>query len=280
MQGNGDVPATVLDGKTIALDIKSELKCRVDALAAQGVTTGLGTILVGSDAGARSYVNWKHRDCQELGIESLRRELPSNVTEAHVLETVMELNCNPSCTGFIVQLPLPAHIDMRQVLRAIDPLKDADGLHPFNLGNLVLGADGPLPCTPRGIIKLLQLSNVGITGAQFCVIGCGITVGRPLGLMLTGPAEHATVTMCHEATHDVAAHTRVADVVVAAAGVAHLVKSSWIRPGATVLSVGLTRTVEGILGDVHPDVGNVAGQWTRPTGGGPHDEGDAPDEHR
>ncbi|WP_045563714.1 tetrahydrofolate dehydrogenase/cyclohydrolase catalytic domain-containing protein, partial [Streptomyces sp. FxanaA7] len=177
------------------------------------------------------------------------------------------LNEDPRCSGFIVQLPLPAQVDMHAVLQAIDPDKDADGLHPANLGRLVLGRPGTLPCTPRGILELLRREGVPITGAQFCVIGCGTTVGRPLALMLTRPTEHATVTLCHEATVDVAAHTRVADVVIAAAGVAHLVKPSWIRPGATVLSVGITRTVEGILGDVHPDVGQVAGKWTRATGG-------------
>ncbi|WP_086770298.1 bifunctional methylenetetrahydrofolate dehydrogenase/methenyltetrahydrofolate cyclohydrolase, partial [Streptomyces bobili] len=172
-----------------------------------------------------------------------------------------------ACTGFIVQLPLPAHIDTHAVLELIDPVKDADGLHPANLGRLVLGIPAPLPCTPRGIIDLLRRNHVAITGQQFCVIGCGVTVGRPLGLMLTRSSEHATVTLCHEATQDVAAHARVADVVVAAAGVAHMVMPDWIKPGATVLSVGLTRTVEGILGDVHPDVSGVAGSFAPPVGG-------------
>jgi methylenetetrahydrofolate dehydrogenase (NADP+) / methenyltetrahydrofolate cyclohydrolase len=177
------------------------------------------------------------------------------------------LNDDPSCTGFIVQLPLPAHLDMHRVLELIDPGKDADGLHPTNLGKLVLGIDGPLPCTPRGIIELLRRHDVPITGARFCVIGCGLTVGRPLGLMLTRPTEHATVTLCHEATLDVAEHARASDVVVAAAGVAHLVRPDWVSPGATVLSVGITRTIEGILGDVHPEVGSVAGKVSPATGG-------------
>ena len=242
--------AEVLDGSRVAGEIKHELKGRVSALvAATGQAPGLGTILVGDDAPSRTYVNAKHRDCAEVGIGSSRRELPGDASEADVLRAVDELNSDPCCTGFIVQLPLPAHVNMPTVLQAIDPVKDADGLHPTNLGQLVLGAPAPLPCTPRGIIELLRRHDINIRGAQFCVIGCG------------------TVTLCHEATVDIAAHTRVADVVVAAAGVAHLVKPDWITRGATVLSVGLTRTVEGILGDVHPDVAEVAGSWSRPTGG-------------
>ncbi|MET0843958.1 MAG: bifunctional methylenetetrahydrofolate dehydrogenase/methenyltetrahydrofolate cyclohydrolase [Mycetocola sp.] len=260
--------AEVLDGNRIAADIKRELKDRVGALEdATGRTPGLGTILVGDDAPSHTYVNAKHRDCAEVGIASIRRELPGDAAEADVLAAVHGLNTDPQCTGFIVQLPLPAHINMPTVLQAIEPTKDADGLHPTNLGKLVLGAPAPLPCTPRGIIELLRRHDINIRGAQFCVIGCGTTVGRPLSLMLTRPSEFATVTLCHEATVDVAAHTRVADVVVAAAGVAHLVKPDWITRGATVLSVGLTRTVEGILGDVHPDVAEIAGSWSRPTGG-------------
>ena len=260
--------AEVLDGSRVAGEIKHELKGRVSALvAATGQAPGLGTILVGDDAPSRTYVNAKHRDCAEVGIASIRRELPGDASEADVLRAVDELNSDPCCTGFIVQLPLPAHVNMPTVLQAIDPVKDADGLHPTNLGQLVLGAPAPLPCTPRGIIELLRRHDISIRGAQFCVIGCGTTVGRPLSLMLTRPSEYATVTLCHEATVDIAAHTRVADVVVAAAGVAHLVKPDWITRGATVLSVGLTRTVEGILGDVHPDVAEVAGSWSRPTGG-------------
>jgi methylenetetrahydrofolate dehydrogenase (NADP+)/methenyltetrahydrofolate cyclohydrolase len=259
--------AGLLDGKRIATGIKQELAERVSVLRPVDLSPGLGTILVGSDPASHSYVNWKHRDCAEVGIRSIRRELPADASQEAVLTAVAELNEDPACTGFIVQLPLPGHVDMRSVLAAIDPAKDADGLHPANLGQLVLGGSAPLPCTPRGIIELLRHHDVPIRGAQFCVIGCGTTVGRPLGLMLTRPTEFATVTLCHEATVDVAAHTRVADVVVAAAGVAHLVKADWVRPGATVLSVGLTRTVEGILGDVHPDVEGIAGQWTRATGG-------------
>ncbi|MFF3501328.1 bifunctional methylenetetrahydrofolate dehydrogenase/methenyltetrahydrofolate cyclohydrolase [Streptomyces sp. NPDC003247] len=259
--------ATLLDGKAAAADIKSELALRVQALKERGVTPGLGTILVGDDPGSRSYVGGKHRDCAQVGIASIRVELPADASQADVEAAVLRLNDDPACTGFIVQLPLPAHIDTHAVLELIDPLKDADGLHPTNLGRLVLGIPGPLPCTPRGIIDLLRRNHVPITGQQFCVIGCGVTVGRPLGLMLTRSTEHATVTLCHEATQDTAAHAREADVVVAAAGVAHLVRPDWIKPGATVLSVGLTRTVEGVLGDVHPDVGDVAGSFAPPIGG-------------
>ncbi|MFE3268100.1 bifunctional methylenetetrahydrofolate dehydrogenase/methenyltetrahydrofolate cyclohydrolase [Streptomyces sp. NPDC059215] len=259
--------ATLLDGKSAAASIKNELRPRITSLKEQGIVPGLGTILVGNDAGSRSYVAGKHRDCAEVGISSLRVELPATATQADVEAAVLHLNANPACTGFIVQLPLPAHIDPMAVLELIDPSKDVDGLHPTNLGRLVLGMEGPLPCTPRGILDLLRRNGVPITGAQFCVIGCGITVGRPLSLMLTRPTEHATVTLCHEATRDIAAHTRTADVVVAAAGVAHLVRSDWIKPGATVLSVGLTRTVEGILGDVHPDVAELAGMVAPAIGG-------------
>ena len=259
--------ALLIDGKHMAAGIKADLVMRVEALAAAGGVPGLGTILVGDDPGSRSYVAGKHRDCAEVGIESMRVDLPAAATEGDVLREVGRLNEDPTCSGFIVQLPLPPHIDMRRVLHAIDPDKDADGLHPTNLGRLVLGEEGTLPCTPRGILEILRQHGVPVTGAQVCIIGCGTTVGRPLGLMLTRPSEHATVTLCHEATVDVAAHTRVADIVVAAAGVAHLVKPDWVKPGATVLSVGITRTVEGILGDVHPDVEGVAGRWTRGTGG-------------
>lgn len=259
--------ATRIDGKRVAAQIKDELAHRVRALRAQGVRPGLGTILVGDDPGSHAYVAGKHRDCADVGIASFRVELPANATQAEIEAAVRRLNDAPDCTGFIVQLPLPRHIDTHQVLQLIDPDKDADGLHPMNLGKLVLGMPGPLPCTPRGIIELLRQHDVLITGQRFCVIGCGLTVGRPLGLILTRPTEHATVTLCHEATVDIAAHTRASDVVVAAAGVAHLVKPDWVRPGATVLSVGITRTIEGILGDVHPEVDSVAGKVSGATGG-------------
>jgi methylenetetrahydrofolate dehydrogenase (NADP+)/methenyltetrahydrofolate cyclohydrolase len=259
--------ATLIDGKRVAEQVKLDLANRVAILQLQGIRPGLGTILVGDDPGSRSYVNGKHRDCREVGLHSIRVELPQTASQEEIEDAVLRLNADPACTGFIVQLPLPPHIDMHRVLDLIDPEKDADGLHPVNLGRLVLGMPAPLPCTPRGIIELLRHHDVPITGARFCVIGCGLTVGRPLGLMLTRPSEHATVTLCHEATVDLAAHTRVADVVVAAAGVAHLVQPDWISPGATVLSVGITRTIEGILGDVHPAVDGVAGKVSGATGG-------------
>jgi methylenetetrahydrofolate dehydrogenase (NADP+)/methenyltetrahydrofolate cyclohydrolase len=259
--------ATRIDGSRVAATIKEDLAVRVQALQARGVRPGLGTIIVGDDAGSQKYVAGKHRDCAEVGIASIRVELPATSTQAEVESAVRRLSDDPACTGFIVQLPLPPHLDMHRVLELIDPVKDADGLHPVNLGRLVLGMDGPLPCTPRGIIELLRHHDVPITGARFCVIGCGITVGRPLGLMLTRPTEHATVTLCHEATVDVAEHARASDVVVAAAGVAHLVRPDWVSPGATVLSVGITRTIEGILGDVHPEVVSVAGKVSGATGG-------------
>lgn len=262
-----DRKAIVIDGKLAARGVKDSLRDRIAALEEIGHRPGLGTILVGEDAGSQSYVAGKHRDCAEVGIESIRIDLPEDASQTTILDAVASLNADPRCSGFIVQLPLPGHVDMHAVLNAVDPDKDADGLHPVNLGRLVLNQPGTLPCTPRGILNLLRRNDVPITGSQFCVIGCGTTVGRPLGLMLTRPSEHATVTMVNEATVDVAAHTRVADVVIAAAGVAHLVKPYWIKPGATVLSVGITRTVEGILGDVHPDVEGVAGRWTRATGG-------------
>ncbi|GKQ37350.1 bifunctional methylenetetrahydrofolate dehydrogenase/methenyltetrahydrofolate cyclohydrolase [Streptomyces sp. A012304] len=259
--------ATLLDGKAAAAETKRELAERVKLLRSRGIAPGLGTILVGDDPASHSYVRGKHRDCAQVGIASIRLELPGTATQADVEAAVLKLNADAACTGFIVQLPLPAHIDTHAVLELIDPAKDADGLHPANLGRLVLGMPGPLPCTPRGIIDLLRRNGVPIKGQQFCVIGCGLTVGRPLGLMLTRGTEHATVTLCHEATQDIAAHARAADVVVAAAGVAHLVRPDWIKPGATVLSVGITRTVEGILGDVHPDVEQVAGTLAPPVGG-------------
>ena len=259
--------AAKIDGKRIAADLKTALAVRVKALHEAGIDPGLGTILVGDDPGSRSYVAGKHRDCAEVGIASIRIELPASASQAEIEAAVQQLNDDPTCTGFIVQLPLPPHVDTHRVLQLIDPDKDADGLHPTNLGKLVLGTPAPLPCTPRGIIELLRQHDVPITGQRFCVIGCGLTVGRPLGLMLTRPTEHATVTLCNIETRDVAAHARASDVIVAAAGVAHLVKPDWVSPGATVLSVGITRTIEGILGDVDPNVDVVAGKMSGATGG-------------
>jgi methylenetetrahydrofolate dehydrogenase (NADP+)/methenyltetrahydrofolate cyclohydrolase len=259
--------AEVLDGTALAARIKAELAPRVARLTASGRRPGLGTVLVGDDPGSRSYVAGKHRDCAEVGIASIRVDLPASATEDDVLAAVRRLNGDPACTAFIVQLPLPPQVDMYRVLEAIDPDKDADGLHPTNLGRLVLDEPAALPCTPRGILRLLHEYGIPVRGADVCAIGCGTTVGRPLGLMLTSPAEHATTTLCHEATVDTRAHARAADVIIAAAGVAHLVQPDWVRPGATVLSVGLTRTVEGVLGDVDPAVAAVAGAWARPVGG-------------
>ncbi|MFE7228293.1 bifunctional methylenetetrahydrofolate dehydrogenase/methenyltetrahydrofolate cyclohydrolase [Nocardioides sp. NPDC057577] len=259
--------AARIDGKRVAADLKAGLAVRVKALHEAGIDPGLGTILVGDDPGSHSYVAGKHRDCAEVGIASLRIELPASASQAEIEAAVRQLNDDPACTGFIVQLPLPPHVDTHRVLELIDPDKDADGLHPTNLGKLVLGTPAPLPCTPRGIIELLRQHDVPITGQRFCIIGCGLTVGRPLGLMLTRPSEHATVTLCNIETRDVAAHARASDVIVAAAGVAHLVKPDWVSPGATVLSVGITRTIEGILGDVDPNVDVVAGKMTGATGG-------------
>jgi methylenetetrahydrofolate dehydrogenase (NADP+) / methenyltetrahydrofolate cyclohydrolase len=261
------VSATILDGKATAAAIRSELKVRVAALRDQGVVPGLGTVLVGDDPGSRSYVAGKHRDCAEVGLNSLQRELPVTATQADVEAVVDELNADPSCTGYIVQLPLPAGLDPGSILERMDPAKDADGLHPTNLGRLVLGRDGPLPCTPRGIVELLRRYDVALAGAEVVVVGRGVTVGRPLGLLLTRRAENATVTLCHTGTRDVQAHLRRADIIVAAAGVPGLVSADSVRPGAAVLDVGITRTDAGMVGDVDPAVREVAG-WLAPMPGG------------
>ncbi len=259
--------ATILDGKAVAAQIKSELRTRVDELRRAGVVPGLGTILVGDDPGSHSYVGGKHRDCEEVGIESIRVDLPANATQDEVLASVDALNADAACTGYIVQLPLPNAIDQELVLERIDPAKDADGLHPVNLGRLVLGAPGTLPCTPRGIVELLRRYDVELNGAEVCVIGRGVTVGRPLGLLLTRRSENATVTLCHTGTRDLASHTRNADVVIAAAGVPGLVTAEMVKPGAAVLDVGITRTDAGLVGDVSPDVRGVAG-FVAPMPGG------------
>src|SRR5438270_142645 len=227
-----DVTAQVLDGKALAAEIRAELTQRVAALAARGVVPGLGTVLVGDDPGSRAYVNGKHRDCAQVGIASLRRDLPEDATQAQVEAVVDELNADAACTGYIVQLPLPAGLDAHAVLSRMDPAKDADGLHPANLGKLVLGEPGPLPCTPRGIVELLRRYGVAVAGADVTVIGRGITVGRALGLLLTRRTENATVTQCHTGTKDLAAHTRTADIVVVAAGRPGLLTADMIKPGA------------------------------------------------
>ncbi|TWP35482.1 tetrahydrofolate dehydrogenase/cyclohydrolase catalytic domain-containing protein [Leekyejoonella antrihumi] len=259
--------ATRIDGRALAAAVKADLAERVALLHLQDIRPGLGTILVGEDPASHSYVAGKHRDCRKVGIASQRVELPSTATQADLDREIDLLNRDDACTGFIVQLPLPRHLDMHRALSLVDPGKDADGLHPNNLGKLVLGMPGPLPCTPRAILELLRHQGVSLQGSRVCVLGCGLTVGRPLALMLTSPAVNATVIACNEATADAAAWTREADIVIAATGVAHLVRPDWIRPGATVLSVGLSRTIEGVLGDVHPDVASVAGLLSETTGG-------------
>ena len=250
--------ATILDGKATLAAIKEELRVRVKALADAGRTPGLGTILVGDDPGSRAYVNGKHRDCADVGIVSIRRDLPGDASQADVEAAVDELNADPACTGFLVQLPLPAGLDEQRVLERVDPAKDADGLHPVSLGRLVLMAPAPLPCTPRGIVELLQRYGVPLRGAEVVVIGRGTTVGRPLGLVLTRRTENATVTICHTGTRDLADHTRRADIIVAAAGVAGLITTDMVRPGATVLDVGITRVEGRLVGDVAPDVAETA----------------------
>ena len=242
--------ATILDGKATATEVKADLAQRVAALRDQGVTPGLGTVLVGDDPGSHAYVAGKHRDCAEVGIESIQVELASDATQADVETVVDDLNADPRCTGYIVQLPLPAGLDANAVLARMHPAKDADGLHPTNLGWLVLGRPAPLPCTPRGIVTLLRRYDVALAGAEVCVVGRGVTVGRPLGLLLTRRSENSTVTLCHTGTRDLAAHLRRADVIVAAAGVPGLVTADVVKPGAAVLDVGITRTDAGLVGDV------------------------------
>jgi len=256
--------AITLDGKATAAAIKSELKVKVDAMA---VKPGLGTILVGDDPGSHSYVGGKHKDCAEVGIHSIRIDLPASATQADVLAAINDLNSAPECTGYIVQLPLPKGINANHILESIDPAKDADGLHPLNLGKLVIGETAPLPCTPRGIVELLHRYNVSTKGAEVVIIGRGLTVGRPLGLLLTRRGDDATVTTTHTSTRDLAAHTRKADIVVAAVGVPHSITPEMIKPGAAVLDVGITRTDSGLKGDVHPDVREVAGHFAPNPGG-------------
>ncbi len=260
--------AVLLDGKATAAVIRGELRDRVDRLRAAGRTPGLGTVLVGDDPGSRSYVAGKHRDCAEVGIASIQRELPADATQADVEAVVGELNADPECTGYIVQLPLPAGLDANAVLELMDPDKDADGLHPTSLGRLVLGIAGPLPCTPRAIVELLRRYAVPIAGADVVVVGRGITVGRGLGLLLTRRSENATVTLCHTVTRDLPSHLRRADIIVAAAGTAGLVGPADIKPGAAVLDVGISRTPEGrLVGDVDPAVREVAGHLAPMPGG-------------
>ena len=259
--------AVILDGKATAAAIKEDLARRVAALARAGIVPGLGTVLVGDDPGSHAYVAGKHRDSVQVGIASIRRDLPADATQEQVDAVIDELNADPACTGYIVQLPLPAGLDAHRVLNRMDPAKDADGLHPVSLGRLVLGEPGPLPCTPRGIVELLRRFDVPIAGADATVIGRGITVGRSLGLLLTRRIENATVTLCHTGTRDLAAHTRDADIVVAAAGRPGLLTADMIKPGAAVLDVGITRTEAGLIGDVAPEVAEVAAYLAPMPGG-------------
>ena len=260
--------ARILDGKATAATIKTELVDRVAKLREQGVVPGLATVLVGDDPGSRWYVAGKHRDCAEVGINSIRADFPEDAAQSEIEEAVLALNENPECTGYIVQLPLPKHMDEHKILGMIDPAKDADGLHPTNLGWLVLGKPAPLPCTPHGIVELLRRHDVPIAGAEVCVVGRGVTVGRPLGLLLTRRSENATVTLCHTGTVDLAAHVRSADIVVSAAGVTGIITGDMVKAGAAVLDVGVSRDAEGKLaGDVAADVADVAG-WISPNPGG------------
>jgi methylenetetrahydrofolate dehydrogenase (NADP+)/methenyltetrahydrofolate cyclohydrolase len=268
--GYGLVTARILDGKAVLATIKDELRGRVAVLRDQGVVPGLGTVLVGDDPGSQWYVGAKHRDCAEVGITSIRRDLPASAGQAEVEAVIDELNADPDCTGFLVQQP--TGLDEFALLSRVDPSKDVDGLHPTNLGWLVLGKKAPLPCTPAGCIELLRRHDVPIAGARVAVIGRGITVGRPLGLMLTRRSENATVVLCHTGTRDLAAEVRQADIVVAAAGVPGIVTADMVKPGAAVLDVGVSRIVaedgrSQVAGDVAADVAEVAG-WVSPNPGG------------
>ncbi|OCB12572.1 bifunctional methylenetetrahydrofolate dehydrogenase/methenyltetrahydrofolate cyclohydrolase [Mycobacterium vulneris] len=257
----------VLDGKATRDEIFVDLKQRVAKLTEAGRTPGLGTVLVGDDPGSQAYVRGKHADCAKVGINSIRRDLPADITQAQLDETIDELNANPDCTGYIVQLPLPKHLDENAALERIDPAKDADGLHPTNLGRLVLGKEAPLPCTPRGIVHLLRRFDVPIAGAHVVVIGRGVTVGRPMGLLLTRRSENATVTLCHTGTRDLPALTRQADIIIAAVGVPHMVTADMVKPGAAVVDVGVSRVDGKLTGDVAPDVWDVAGHVSPNPGG-------------
>lgn len=260
--------AKILDGKAAAAAIKSELRERVTALRARGIVPGLGTILVGNDPGSQWYVAGKHRDCAEVGIESIRIDLPDTASQSDVEAAVDRLNADATCTGYIVQLPLPDGLDENAVIGRIDPGKDADGLHPTNLGWLVLGKEAPLPCTPRGIIELLRRNDVPIAGQHVVVVGRGITVGRPMGLLLTRRSENATVTLCHTGTKDLAAEVRRADIVIAAAGVPGIITADMVKPGAALLDVGVSRDANNkIAGDVDAAAGEIAG-WISPNPGG------------
>ncbi len=257
----------ILDGKLTRDEILADLAERVARLTAAGRTPGLGTVLVGDDPGSHAYVKGKHSDCAKVGITSIRRDLPADISQAELNATIDELNANPECTGYIVQLPLPRHLDENAALERIDPAKDADGLHPTNLGRLVLNEPAPLPCTPRGIVHLLRRFGVALDGAHVVVIGRGVTVGRPLGLLLTRRTENATVTLCHTGTRDLSSLTRQADIIVAAVGVPHMLTADMVKPGAAVVDVGVSRVDGKLTGDVAPEVWDVAGKVSPNPGG-------------
>ena len=256
--------ALILDGKKCAATSKLELNERVAALTKQ---PGLGTILVGDDPGSHAYVAGKHRDCAEIGINSIRIDLPDTASQKDILSAIAELNSAPECTGYIVQLPLPSQIDANTVLEAIDPEKDADGLHPSNLGKLVLGQAAPRPCTPRAIVELLERNNISLAGKDVTIIGRGVTVGRPLSLLLSHRDVNATVTVVHTATKDLSFHTKRADIVIAALGKAHFLRAAMIKPGAVAVDVGITRTKDGLQDDLHPDIAEVASAYSPMPGG-------------
>ena len=257
--------AQILDGLATLATMKSELRERLVALAERGVVPGLGTVLVGDDPGSQWYVNAKHKDCAEVGITSIRRDLPASATQTDVEAVIDELNADPACTGFLVQQP--TGLDEMALLSRVDPGKDVDGLHPTNLGWLVLGKEAPLPCTPMGCLELLRRHGVPIAGAKVVVVGRGLTVGRPLGLILTRRSENATVTLCHTGTRDLAAEVRQADIIVAAAGVPGIITAGMVRPGVAVLDVGVSRVEGKVAGDVAPEVAEVAA-WISPNPGG------------
>jgi methylenetetrahydrofolate dehydrogenase (NADP+)/methenyltetrahydrofolate cyclohydrolase len=268
--------AQILDGKATAAAIKAELTERVSVLAAKGIVPGLGTILVGSDPGSTWYVAGKHKDCAEVGIQSIRRDLPEDISQEDLLKVVRELNENPECTGYIVQLPLPKHIDQDVILEAMDPNKDADGLHPMNLGRLVANVSGemksPLPCTPKGCVELMRRHGIELNGKRVLVVGRGVTIGRPIGLLLTRREVNATVILAHTGTVDLPAELKQADVVIAAAGVPHMIKAEDLKPGAIVLDVGVSRVEDAngkavVTGDVDPAAADVAA-WLSPNPGG------------
>lgn len=259
--------ATKLDGTLYRDEIFSDLAQRVSALKEKGITPGLATVLVGEDPGSQSYVKMKHRDCEKLGINSIRKDLPADITQEELEAVIDALNADDACTGYIVQLPLPKHLDENAILERIDPAKDADGLHPVNLGKLVLNEEAPLPCTPNGCLHLLRRFGVELNGAKTVVIGRGVTVGRPIGLMLTRRSENSTVTLCHTGTKDLAAETREADIVIAAAGQPHMLTADMIKEGAALLDVGVSRVDGKLTGDIHPDCWDKAG-FVSPNPGG------------